>query len=133
MDTTLFAPPEGRTRRRHSAEFKARVVSACLQPGVSIAAVALANQLNANLVRCWVKAHRDQQRASAPASAGSDLQPGTEGCPLPKLVPVAVQVSSAQPARTIQLEIHHQHTVVHIRWPTSEAATCAQWLRELLR
>jgi transposase len=40
-----------RRRRTHSAEFKAKVVSACRQPGVSIAAVALANGLNANLLR----------------------------------------------------------------------------------
>lgn len=133
MDTTVFAPPLGRPRRRHSAEFKARVVAACLQPGVSIAGVALANQLNANQVRCWVKAHRDQQRASVPANAGSDSRPPSATCSPPKLVPVAVQASGAQHARDIQLEIHHQQTVVHIRWPTSEATACAQWLRDLLR
>lgn len=45
----------GRQRRRkHGAEFKAKVVSACRKPGVSIAAVALANRLNANLLRRWV-------------------------------------------------------------------------------
>jgi transposase-like protein len=33
----------GRKRRRHSAEFKAKVVAACRQPGVSMAAVALAH------------------------------------------------------------------------------------------
>lgn len=133
MDTAVFAPPVGRTRRRHSAEFKARVVAACLQPGVSIAGVALANQLNANQVRCWVKAHRDQQRAGVPANAGSDRRPASAICAPPTLVPVTVQASNIQAASTIQLEIHHQQTVVHIRWPTSEAATCAQWLRDLLR
>ena len=45
-----------RRRRKHSAEFKAKVVSACRKPGVSIAAVALANRLNANLLRRWVVA-----------------------------------------------------------------------------
>jgi transposase-like protein len=53
MDTS----DHGIVRRRlrtHSAEFKAKVVSACRQPGVSIAAVALANGLNANLLRRWV-------------------------------------------------------------------------------
>jgi len=43
-----------RHRRQHSAEFKAKVVAACRKPGVSIAAVALANGLNANLLRRWV-------------------------------------------------------------------------------
>ncbi|MBR7780409.1 transposase, partial [Undibacterium sp. BYS50W] len=40
-----------RRRRRHSAEFKAQVIQACKQPGVSIAATALRYQLNANQVR----------------------------------------------------------------------------------
>lgn len=66
-DSALISLPAPRTRRRHSPEFKARVIEACLQPGVSIAAVALANQLNTNFVRKWVKAHREraQQEMSA--------------------------------------------------------------------
>jgi transposase len=43
-------------RRRHSAEFKAQAVKACMRPGVSIAAVALHYRLNANLLRRWVAA-----------------------------------------------------------------------------
>ena len=46
---------EGRRRRRtHRLEFKARVMQACGQPGVSIASVALLHGLNANLVRRWL-------------------------------------------------------------------------------
>ncbi len=43
-------------RRRHSPEFRAKVVVACAQPGASIAAVAQQYQLNANLVHKWRKA-----------------------------------------------------------------------------
>jgi transposase-like protein len=43
-----------RRRRRHSAEFKAAVIQECMRPGVSIAAVALAHSLNANMLRKWV-------------------------------------------------------------------------------
>lgn len=42
--------PNRRERRRHSDEFN-RQVAACRQPGVSMAAVALANGRNANLLR----------------------------------------------------------------------------------
>ena len=52
-----------RRRRQHSAEFKAKVVAACRKPGVSIAAVALANRLNANLLRRWVVAEERAQPA----------------------------------------------------------------------
>ena len=41
------------TRRRHGPDFKAKVLAACNEPGASIAAVALAHGLNANLVRKW--------------------------------------------------------------------------------
>jgi transposase-like protein len=41
-------------RRRHSAEFKAELVAACRQLGVSSAAVALTHSINANLLRRWV-------------------------------------------------------------------------------
>ena len=44
----------GAGRRRYSDEFKRKVVAACFEPGVSTAALALANGLNANLLRRWV-------------------------------------------------------------------------------
>jgi transposase len=44
----------GRRRRRHSDEFKADAVAACTQPGMSMAAVAMAHGINANLLRRWV-------------------------------------------------------------------------------
>ena len=43
-----------RRRRRHSKQFKAEAVAACRQSGISIAAVALSRELNANLLRRWV-------------------------------------------------------------------------------
>ena len=47
MDTkTTVVLPGKRIRRRHSPEFKAQMIAACQQPGVSIAAVAQANGLN---------------------------------------------------------------------------------------
>ena len=50
MNTSIIELPARRSRRRHPAEFKRRIVQACQQGGISIAAVALANGLNANNV-----------------------------------------------------------------------------------
>jgi hypothetical protein len=47
-------PTTGRRHARYSDEFKRQVVAACLAPGVSKAATALANGLNANMLRRWV-------------------------------------------------------------------------------
>ena len=133
MDTNVLAVPAPRRNRRHAPEFKARVIAACLQPGVSIAAVALANGLNANFLRSWVKAHRDQQRSDI--AIGVERNPDSEPAkrPAPSLVPVRVQTPSDAPSRTIEVEIRRQQTVVAIRWPASEATACGQWLRNLLR
>ncbi|WP_200934239.1 transposase [Variovorax sp. Root318D1] len=56
---------QGGTRRRrriHSDEFKANAVASCMQPGMSMAAVAMVQGVNANLLRRWV---RDAEMNSA--------------------------------------------------------------------
>ncbi|MDP3085722.1 MAG: IS66 family insertion sequence element accessory protein TnpB, partial [Rubrivivax sp.] len=52
--------------RRHSAELKAKALTACNEPGASIAAVALGHGLNAHLVRNWL-AGRGLKRAGVEA------------------------------------------------------------------
>ena len=133
MDTNALAAPASRRYRRHTPEFKARVIAACLQPGVSIAAVSLANGLNANFLRSWVKAYRSQQRLAVGPLSEADRGAVTAMHSAPTLVPVRVQSSSDEPASTIEVEIRRAQTVVQIRWPVSEATACAQWLRDLLR
>ena len=48
MDTVEQA--KVRSRRRHAAQLKEQVLAECAEPGASVAAVALARGLNANLV-----------------------------------------------------------------------------------
>jgi transposase-like protein len=43
-----------RSRRRHSLTEKLAIIGECLQPGASLAGVALAHGANANMVRKWV-------------------------------------------------------------------------------
>jgi transposase len=45
-------------RRRYDKASKRTLVEACLQPNVSIAAMALANGVNANLLRKWIEHYR---------------------------------------------------------------------------
>ena len=42
-------------RRRYDPASKARLVAACLEPGVSVSRLALDNGINANLLRKWIK------------------------------------------------------------------------------
>jgi transposase len=50
------------SRRRYDPASKRRLVEACLQPGVSLAGVALRHGVNANLLRKWVAGQQRQQR-----------------------------------------------------------------------
>lgn len=44
-----------RKRQRHSPQFKQQVVAACAEPGASVAGIALAHGLNANILRKWIR------------------------------------------------------------------------------
>jgi transposase-like protein len=62
IEENLTLPPV--RRRRHSTESKAQAVKACMQPGISIAAVALHYRLNANLLRRWVATQDELDEAA---------------------------------------------------------------------
>lgn len=108
-----------RRRRTHSAEFKAKVVSACRQPGVSMAAVALANGLNANLLRRWVVT----EEQTPPRSTAENRS----------FIPIQVERSPVTTAQEITIELRRGAMVVKVGWPLAAAAACAGWLCELLR
>jgi transposase len=63
-----------RRRRRHPDEFKANLVAACSQPGVSIASVALANGINANLLRRWIEQGGQRLPSADSVEATVDMQ-----------------------------------------------------------
>lgn len=60
-------------RCRYDAIAKRALVLRCLQPGVSLAATALAHGLNANLVRKWVVKYAREHGMPRPARKGRDL------------------------------------------------------------
>jgi transposase len=51
----------GGQRRRFDPQAKRELVQACLQPGVSVAAMALEHGLNANLLRKWISDYTREQ------------------------------------------------------------------------
>ncbi len=137
MDTSGIELPSRRTRRRHAPEFRERVVQACRQPGVSIAAVALANGLNANMVRKWVidAEARSAQRLTpgqlGPAAASDTASQSVPPSFLPLALPAPAAPAPA--ADEIRIELQRDATAIKVVWPAGAAAECAAWLRELLR
>ena len=127
MDTLIQpAAAARRTRRRHSAEFRAQIAAACRQPGVSIAAVALANGLNANLVRRWLVEHESGPRTLSAPPAPSLHEPS------PTFVPLEFATAPV-PAGDIRIELRGRSVSATINWPLSAAEACAAWLRTVLR
>ena len=127
MNTNLHQIIDGHRRRRtHSAAFKAQVVASCRQTGVSIAAVAMANGVNANLARRWVVA------AEQGALGGERLLAVASGvAQTPAFIPVQLPCMPAAP--DIRIELRRGATAITVHWPSAEAAQCAVWMRELLR
>ena len=129
MNTISNEVSAGRRRRRnHSAEFKAQVVAACGQPGVSIAAIAMANGVNANLARRWVIASERGDRVQVAAVAAGVASPAF----VPLQLPLQPTDSDPAPAE-IRIELRRGATAINVSWPCTAAAQCAAWMRELLR
>lgn len=131
MSTSDSDGGDRRRRRRHSDEFKARVVAACRKPGVSIAAVALDHRLNANLLRRWVvtaEGAQEEAPITPPAVPTASAMPANAA-----FVPVTVQRPPAIAAPEIVIELRRGATVVKVSWPLAAAADCATWLGEFLR
>src|SRR5215471_11390939 len=61
-------------RRRYDPASKQRLVEACLQPGVSLAGLALRHGVNANLLRKWV-AKRQLQNGNGQPKARAAIAP----------------------------------------------------------
>lgn len=134
MNTPLIELPARRTRRRHLADFKLRIIEACQQPGVSIAPVAVANGLNPHMVRKWLIDAEATTRGEPSAQARLPDAPVTveaHSQMVTGFIPVRTE-SSSTPA-TINVEINRGPASIKVAWPTSASTDCALWLRELLR
>jgi transposase len=115
-----------RRRRSHSDHFKAEAVGACQQPGISVAAVALARGVNASLLHRWLReAERGGRpiaiRPTAPTALMND-----EG-----FVPVTPPSNPAD--GMIRIKVRRRGGTVIIEWPASAAHECALLLREIMR
>ena len=108
------------TRRRYSAATKAQVVAACDEPGASVAKVAMAHGINANVVHRWRQLAREGR--PGPANTGEFIS-----------LPLMVSPEAAPAAADIRVELRRGPVAMTITWPASAATDFAAWTRELLR
>jgi transposase len=134
-------------RRRHGAEFKAKVLAACDAPGASISGVALAHGLNTNLVRQWragrgTKLVGSNSEPRAPSKAlgrtpliGASPEFVAIEMPVPPKTATRVAADSANASRSadpfILVDLRRGPLHLSVRWPTSAGDEFTAWLREL--
>ena len=129
VNTIPNEPADGRRRRRlHSDEFKADAVAACMQHGVSMASVAMARGINANLLRRWV---REAEVHAQPVSSPELAPPALKASMPAAFVPVSLPACSA--STDVRIELRRGATTISVTWPADAAVACAAWMRELLR
>ncbi|MDO8773455.1 MAG: transposase [Burkholderiaceae bacterium] len=121
-----------RTHRTYTAQFKAELVAACQQPGVSIAAVAGQHAMNANVLHRWLKEHRrsgcHQLVNHSPAAALGKTSP------LAAFIPVQLPSATPQPeAQEIKVELRKGALSMALTWPVSAAAEFASWSAAILK
>jgi len=109
-----------RARRRHDDELKGKVLSECAAPGASVAQVALAHGLNANLVHKW----RRQAVGDKPSGRTPEMT---------TFIPVAMASVATAVVDDLRVEVRRGALTVNVTWPLAASAQCAGWLRELLK
>ena len=88
-----------------------------------MASVAMANGVNANLLRNWVV----RQEKAQPAGPAPIAAPKSEFIALP------LASAPTPPAGEIRVEVRHGDATVTVTWPVSAAGECTAWLRAWLR
>lgn len=139
MNLAKSIKPRGRRARRdYTAQFKSQIVLACKQPGVSIAAIAQAHDVNVNVLHRWVREHERLGWHSAPGFMPIEVQEQEmvavssagrgEGC----VDAQRLQPPNREGSQYIAVVCRRGQTEVSIRWPVEAASQCAGWLKDWL-
>jgi transposase len=121
-----MATENKRRRRNHSAQLKEQILAECAKPGASVAQVAMAHGINANILHGWRKRAREAQ--------------GARGCAVASFIPVVIPSEPAKPPReeelediSVHIELHRAGLVLKLSWPLSAVDRLPAFARELLR
>lgn len=108
-------------RRSYSADFKAELVKASQQPGVSLAGLALRHGLNANLLRRWVREHEREGKHAA-----------TQTDTALSFVPVSLPAPASPHPQSCQLLMQGNNIQVTLSVPVHQLEQCTGLLLGLL-
>ena len=116
-------------RRIHTPELKRAVLHEC-RAGMSVASVAMAYGINANLVHKWRRFA--QREVAASGIAATPATPTQTFILLVIEAPTVKPPIEAQP-QEVRIELRGGAFAATVTWPMSANAECAGWLRKLLR
>lgn len=102
-----------RQRTSYPKPFKTQVVQECLQPGASVASVAMSHGINANVVRKWLPPYRNQKLTDLPAFLPVKLEPTTQN------------------EKSVSIELPCGQRTMTVKWPASDPDGCARFVRGL--
>ena len=123
-----------RTHRTYTREFKAELVAACQVPGASIAAVAGAHGMNANVLHRWLKEHARSGCHGQPDSGAANRSSLALQQQFPTFIPVQLPAPEPGPAaQAIEVDIRKGALTMRIKWPTSAGADFASWAASILK
>jgi transposase len=102
------------------------VIEACCEPGASVAGIAMANGVNANQVRRWMRER--------------GIEPPTRRVPMPVLEAAGdgtgLRAVADCPGTGIGRYPDRNpagNTAIKVDWPVQASGDCAAWLRDWLR
>lgn len=123
-----------RTKRTYSADTKAELLAACNAPGASIAAVASAHGMNANVLHRWLK---ESSQPRPPISSGGGTGATTldmAAQSVPSFIALPLLSTSTEPVeREIKVEVRKGGLVMTVTWPMSAASEFACWSASVLK
>lgn len=124
-------------RRKYSAELKAQVVNECEAPGASVARVAMARGINANVVHSWRQSARTKRSTGAAlTTTPAQFVPVVISSAVPIVAPASQAVAPLTPSPLtqphIEVELRRGTTTLKLLWPATACAQLSAWTREVL-
>ena len=121
-----------RSKRTYSADTKAELIAACLVTGASVAAIASAHGMNANVLHRWLKDQRSTAGTDGTGVESVALKAADQE--LPSFIELPLTIKQPEPMqRVIQVEVRKGALMMTVTWPISAASDFAQWSTAILK
>lgn len=134
---------ERRRRRSYTKQFKAELVAQCMDANISLASLAIENDINPNVLRRWVIEHERYGQHTLSEDEGQKVDHNeasqrpwqsfipvrTDAQPSSRMLP-APAIGRSDGPLTVQLQ--GRGITISVFWPSTQAQALAHWVRDVL-